>query len=95
MVLDVIPARVGLDHFSGRLHLGTVVGQAEARGFVPRAGHDPLPHGAFVTIEFHRFLDILDLAVLSFGLSDLAVLPAVRGQASREPTSPTRGGGWR
>ena len=46
LILDVIPARVGLDHFSGGLRLRMVVGQEEARGFVPQPRHDQLPHGA-------------------------------------------------
>ena len=81
MIIDVIPARIGLDDFACRLHLRAVVGQEEGREFVPQPLHDQLPHGAFVADEPDPFLDILDLATLPLGLGDLAVLPARR----REP----------
>ena len=95
VVLHVIPAGVGLDDFASRLRLRPVVGQEKGRRFVPQPRHDQLPHGAFVAVELDPFIDILDLAALPLGLSDLAVLPAIRGQSLHAlPTCPIRVGGW-
>jgi hypothetical protein len=81
IVFDMIPARIGLDGFAGRLRLRQVVGQEEGRVFVPQPRRDQLPHGAFVAVELDPFIDILNLAALPLGLSDPAVLPAVRGES--------------
>ena len=93
-VLHVISAGVGLDDFAGRLPSRQVVGQKEGRGLMPQPRHDQLPLGSIVALELDPFIDILDLAALPLGLSDLAVLPAVRGQSLRVPTCPTRVGEW-
>src|ERR1700677_2509342 len=79
----MIPTRVGLDGVAGRLRLRQVVGQEEGRVFVAQPRHDQLPYCAFVAVELDPFIDILNLAALSLGLSDLATLPTVRGQAPR------------
>ena len=78
VILDVIPAGVGLDDFAGRLRLRVVIGQEEGRGFVPQPRHDQLPQGALIAVEPDLFLDIGDLTALPFGLRDLAPPPAIR-----------------
>ncbi len=93
-VLHVISAGVGLDDFAGGLPLRQVVGQEKGRRLVPQPRHDQLPRSAVVTVELDPFIDILDLAALPLGLSDLAMLPAVRGQSFRVPACPTRVGEW-
>jgi hypothetical protein len=80
LILHVIPAGIGLNHFSGRLGLRPVVGQEEGRRFVPQPRHDQLPHGPFVAVKFDPFLDRPDLAVLALGLSDLTMSPVIRGE---------------
>src|SRR6516162_8319869 len=62
---------------------------------MPQPGHDQLPRGAFVILEPDALIDILDAAALSLGLSDLAVLPTVRGQLlhARQHSCPTSADG--
>ena len=94
MILDVIPARVSLDDFSGSLRLRQVIGQEVGRGFVTEARHDQLPHSPFVVVELDQFIDVLNLATLPLGLGNLAMLPAVQGQTPHAPTCPSRDGEW-